>query len=175
MSLPIEEIYNAQVDKVYKFFYIHCFNQMTAEDLTSQTFMKFLEKLHDPAAIIQNNQKYLYGIMRNVWLEYLRRKYKEKEISVEQIDDFPAYVEESISTYEGQSLEARALPYIELLPEKQKVVIKMRLIEKRPLQEIALLLNKDMNYVKTTQKRGLKRLKELVKAAELSLVMRKSA
>jgi RNA polymerase sigma factor (sigma-70 family) len=48
-----------------------------------------------------------------------------------------------------------------LLPEKQRIVISLRLIEKLSLKEIAQELGKNMNYVKTTQKRAIKNLKEI--------------
>ena len=38
----------------------------------------------------------------------------------------------------------------------------MRLIDNKPLATICQELDKDMNYVRTTQKRGISRLKELI-------------
>jgi DNA-directed RNA polymerase specialized sigma24 family protein len=52
------------------------------------------------------------------------------------------------------------------LPEKQRLVLKMRLIDKCSLHDICANLNKDMNYVKTTQKRGLHNLKLLFAAGQ---------
>jgi DNA-directed RNA polymerase specialized sigma24 family protein len=42
----------------------------------------------------------------------------------------------------------------------------MRLIEKMSLDEICEKLGKNMNYVKTTQKRGIRNLKFLISAAQ---------
>jgi DNA-directed RNA polymerase specialized sigma24 family protein len=53
-----------------------------------------------------------------------------------------------------------------MLPDKQRAILMLRLVEKRSLSEICELTGKDMNYVRTTQKRGIARLRELVAQAE---------
>jgi RNA polymerase sigma factor (sigma-70 family) len=62
---------------------------------------------------------------------------------------------------EERTPEDILLSRLELLPKKQRAVISMRLIEKLSLKEIAQKLDKDMNYVKTTQKRAIRNLKEI--------------
>ena len=82
----LESFYDIYVDKVYKYFYINCFNRNIAEDLTSQTFVAFIDKSKDLK--IDDNKKYLYAIMRNTWMNHLRTKYKESLESIESINDF---------------------------------------------------------------------------------------
>jgi RNA polymerase sigma-70 factor (ECF subfamily) len=169
--MSIEDIYDQHAEKVYRFFYIHCFNQSVAEDLTSQTFLNFVEKMHDPGTAIADHKKYLYGVMRNVWTAHLRKKYQQKEVTLETVDDFEDLVTEEVENYSHMSIEERAMSFINLLPQKQRAVLALRLIQKRSLKEIASELNKDINYVKTTQKRGIKRLKELLDKPELAYLL----
>lgn len=156
----VEKIYNQQVDKVYKFFYIKCLDRHLAEDLTSQTFVKFVEQKTD---VVRSNQvKYLYGIMRHVWMDYLRQKYRQPDMRVSFVDDFEQHVTSTINNFESTDIKSRAKKYIDLLPESQKIIANMRLLEEMTLDEIAKELNKSKVYVKTTQYRAIKSLKKLI-------------
>lgn len=159
--MTIEAVYDAHVDKVYRFFYIKSLDQSIAEDLTSQTFMILCEQMQDTERVIQDHKKFLYGIMRNVWLMYLREKYKRRESALESVEDFEDYVDTEIADYSGLSVKQRAEVYINLLPDKQREVVAQRLLEERSIKDIAVGLGKDSNYVKTTYKRGVKRLRQL--------------
>jgi RNA polymerase sigma-70 factor (ECF subfamily) len=163
----LTKIYDAHFRKIYRFFYYKILSRELAEDLTADTFMKFVEMsqtktehgLHPEA--IRDPVKYLYGIAKLVLLESLKNKYHSiHSIPIEKEDDFGAYVESYLEEVdESPTPEELAAKSITQLPEKQKKVITMRLIEKKSLKEICEILGKDMNYVKTTQKRGLHNLK----------------
>ncbi len=162
--MNIEEVYDQHVDKVYKFFYIKNFDRSLAEDLTSQTFIALVERLQDDDIVVQDGKKFVYGIMRNVWLMYLREKYRRNEMSLEGIEDFEAYVDEETEEYEAMTVKERAEPYISRLPEKQQEIVRMRLLEDCSIKDICSAIDKDSNYVKTTYKRGVKRLQEIIRA-----------
>jgi RNA polymerase sigma-70 factor (ECF subfamily) len=156
--LKLEGFYDEYVGKVYKFFYIKCLNKATAEDLTSETFISFIEQ--SKAQAINDHKKYLYGIMRNTWLQFLRDKYRQALTDVENIEDFASYVEGNIEQFdEARESGNRLLPYIENLPKKQRDVLVKRLIEEKSISEVAEELGKDKNYVKTTYHRALTTLR----------------
>lgn len=161
----LEKFYDSYVDKVYKYFYINCFERSIAEDLTSQTFVAFIDKSKDLK--IDDNKKYLYAIMRNMWMNYLRIKYKESLESIESIGDFEIFAETTIKDYESKSIKDRALGFIKCLPEKQCQVAKMRLIDEMTIREIAKKLGKNTGYVKTTQGRAIRNLKKMLEGPEL--------
>lgn len=159
----VEEIYNNHFEKIYKFFYYRVLSADIAEDLTSNTFLTFAEIVRGDKVQIQNHDKIIYGIAKNIFLQYLKQKYKS-EIPFSVIgDNFEEYVSEEIKSIEDKpTLEERAIKYINLLPIKQKEVAYLRLIEKMSLKAIAVKLKKNLNYVKVTQRRALKSLKVLV-------------
>jgi RNA polymerase sigma-70 factor (ECF subfamily) len=167
--MSLEEVYDLHAGKVYKFFYIKCFDRDLAEDLTSQTFMVLVERMQAEAANIEDHKKFLYGVMRNIWLMYLRKKYRQNERSTAFLEDFEEYVNGEVEEYEARTIKQRAEVFIDRLPARQKEVVSLRLLEDHSIKDIAEYLHKDRNYVKTTYKRGLKHLKELVKG-EPSLV-----
>lgn len=160
--MSIHSLYEKHFDAVYKFFYYKSFHVSTAEDLTSQTFLILLEKMHDDSVEINDPKKFLYGIMRNVWLRHLQAKYRNAEEFIENIQDFEHYVYEELAREYDRSDDERVKHYINKLPESQRRVLEMRLLQQLTLDEICQSLNKDMNYVKTTQRRGIHNIKRLL-------------
>ncbi len=159
--MDLESFYDEYADKVYKFFYIKSLDKMTAEDLTSQTFIAFMEKVQ--TVEVDNYNTYLYGIMRLKWVTFLQDKYSSNITELENIEDFSTYTDNVIESYESSNgMHARLVLYVNKLPEKQRDVITMRLINNMSVKEVANQLGRDKNYVKTTHQRGLKRLRELL-------------
>lgn len=159
--IPIEQIYSEHCAKIYGFFYWKSFSRTIAEDLTSQTFLILVEKSRESTPA-REPVKFLYGIMRIVWLRYLQAKYKTHYKSFDDIDDFQAVVEETIQLEDNRSDEARIIEFIGKLPTSQQTIMRLRLIDRHSLSEICAQTGKDMNYVKTTQRRGIASLKKLV-------------
>lgn len=160
--MGIDDIYQKHFRSVYKFFYFKSFDQNIAEDLTSQTFLIMVEKMYDPDHTITNHKKFLYGIMRNVWLRNLQDKYRRQEQFVADIEDFECYVIDELNHEAKTSDEERVKHYIDQLPSSQKRVMELRLLQRHSLSEICTILGKNMNYVKTTQKRAIKNLQILL-------------
>lgn len=159
--MELEPFYDEHVEKVYKFFYIKSLDKHIAQDLTSETFTVFIEQVesHD----VHDYKKYLYGIMRNTWLQFLRQKYQQALVDIEHIEDFAGVVDAHISEFDDAAdVGNRLLPYIDKLPEKQRMVITKRLLHEMSISEIAAELGKDKNYVKTTYKRGIKSLRAVL-------------
>lgn len=160
--MNIEQIYQDQVNRVFGFYYAKTLDRNTAEDLTSRTFMTFVEKQADPELVIQNPQAFISGLMRNIWLQYLQEKYRHKEFAFEAIEEIATDIDDTIERLENEGLKAYATRFIDQLPDKQRTVLTMRLIENKSLKAICNELDKDMNYVRTTQKRGIRSLKDLI-------------
>ena len=156
------ELYETHVRTVYGFFMAKTFHRQLAEDLTSEVFTAAFEQFRNPARQIDDKEKYLYGVMKLIWLQYLRKKYEQPEAAVEYIDDFGAYAQQEVQATRQRSLIDRALPYIEKLPESQRMVLLLRFRDGLAPVQIAVRLGKNMNYVKTTQKRGLASLKRMI-------------
>lgn len=165
----LEKLYDQQVGKVYKFFYTQSLNRQTSEDLTSQTFIAFIEKFQSQT--IDQPKKYLYGIMRLVWIKFLRQKYQANLVDIENIADFEDFSNTTIAEFEGKSIKERAMQYIEKLPLKQQRVAKMRLIEEKSVKQVAVELQKSRFYVKTTQNRALKSLRKMLNSPYLEGVV----
>lgn len=156
----VATIYQHNVEKIYRFFFYKVLDRETAEDLTSTTFLTFAKKITEEE--VNSPQSYLYGIAKNVFLSFLKGKYKAH---IEPLDneEFEALVEETVERGADEKdifdILEELLPKI---PAKQREIISLRFVEKLTIEEICVKLNKDKNYVSTTQRRGLRALKRLL-------------
>lgn len=159
----LAEIYDGYVEKIYRFFFYKVLNRETAEDLTSQTFLTFAHSIK-VRTDIKNYRNFLFGIAKNIFLKFLREKYAHPEKNIDDIEDFSeefvdTFIDEVESGKHVLDMLEKVLPQ---LPEKQRQVLQLRFIEGNSIKDIAKILNKDDNYVSTTQKRGLKSLRDIV-------------
>ncbi|MCA9377079.1 sigma-70 family RNA polymerase sigma factor [Candidatus Nomurabacteria bacterium] len=163
----ISSLYREHVTKVYRYFYKRTASREISEDLTSQVFLSYAEVCRDPGTQIDDHTKYIFGITRNTFLTYLREKYEKQEFTLD-IEDlshqgtFEDETDEDQPVEQPKDITPLITHYIDLLPEAQQRVMRLRLLEHRSLKEICEILNKNMNYVKTTQKRAIRRLKEIL-------------
>jgi len=130
----LEQFYEANLSKIYRFCFYKVLNRGIAEDLTSQSFLKFAKEVSKRA--IEKPKAFLYGIARHVVMDFLRVKYQSKEIPLDE--------EDKTFTTEFEAPEVHILDYLERivqkLPAKQAVVLRLRFLEKLSLQEIATKL-----------------------------------
>lgn len=155
-------IYDSHFDRIYKFFYYKTLNQDIAEDLTSETFLTFVKLLNEEKSI-ENPGAFLYGVAKNIFMQYLKKKYQEGIPFSSISDNFEDFVTETVSeSSDAETPEEKLLKIMDKIPLKQREIIRMRFIEKLKLEEICEKLGKDMNYVKTTQKRGLKSIRKVL-------------
>ncbi|MBO4617671.1 RNA polymerase sigma-70 factor, ECF subfamily [Lachnospiraceae bacterium YSD2013] len=73
-----------QYDKIYRYCYFKLYNQELAEDITQETFLKYLE--HYEFTSSETTLKYLYTIARNLCIDEYR---KQKPVSTEDIAEMP--------------------------------------------------------------------------------------
>ncbi len=155
------DFYKKLLKNLHRFFMSKTFDISLSEDLTSEVLLTVYEqfKIQQGNSNIKDREKYVYGIAKNVWLRYLRSKYSNLVDYVENVEDFEKYVLNSVEEYEKMSIIHRAVPFIEQLPEKQKQILLLRFRDGMSLKEICKATGSNMNYVKTTQKRGIASLK----------------
>lgn len=165
INSQLSVLYDSQFQRIYSFFYFKTLSKDIAEDLTSDTFLTLANILSNNKKEINNLNSFLYGIAKNIFIKYLQKKYIGEIPFSNFAEDFEEYTTEFVSEREKREpLEDKLRKYIHLIPEKQAKILELRFLEKLSLTEIALKLNKNMNYVKTTQKRALKSLREAIEA-----------
>ena len=140
--------YEAQYDKIYRYCYFKLQNQTVAEDVTQETFLRFLESNTYKERGRELN--YLYTIARNLCIDESRKRVTE-ELPKEVSEDGP---EERVieSVVMKQAMEA-------LTTEERELAL-LRYVNEVPVNVICELRACSRFAVNRQLKQVLKKLRE---------------
>ena len=153
------EIYEIFAQKIYSFIFYKTFHRETAEDLTSQTFTKALEKINSFNPEKGSLNSWLYAIARNAVIDHFRT-YKKMQ-NVDDIFDLesPTDIPNEFDSREGFAEIRDALQKIS--PQQREIIL-LRVWDGMKFREIAEILEKSEAAVKMDFARGIKNLKKEV-------------
>jgi RNA polymerase sigma-70 factor (ECF subfamily) len=153
-------LYDAYLEPIYRFIFFRVGDEQTAEDLTSQVFLKAWDNLSGYQMRGLPFNAWLFRIARNHVIDYYRT-YKEtaplEPNAVARPDpaaDVDARVERRL-----QAEEVR-LALQHLTPDQQQVLT-LRFIEGLTTEEVAQVLGKRPGAIRALQMRGLQALAEI--------------
>lgn len=135
--------------------------ELTA-DLTSQVFLKALQKLHIYESRGFPFSSWLFRIAVNECNDFFR---KSKRNRIVVLDDSHAETlyEEMFGSERMEELKAKLPNILERLAEDELQVIQLRFMEGRPFKEISEILGISENYAKVKTYRVLDKMKTLFK------------
>jgi len=140
--------YEAQYDKIYRYCYFKLNNATVAEDITQETFLRFLEN-----STYQENGKglnYLYTIARNLCIDEYRKRVPEE--LPEDLSD------EGVEERMIESLAMR-LALKQLTPMEREIVL-LRFVNEVPVKVICELQECSRFALNRRLKQMLKKLRE---------------
>lgn len=151
----LNEIVDVYYDEIYRFLYRRMGNKAAAEDVTQDTFIKFIKNL--PYYKEKNKLKsFLFTIAINTSNDYFRR-YKQ-EPSFLTLDNIGEEITEDKTLQKEDALIVREA--VLSLPDIQRDVIILRFYHDLKIKEIASVQKVPVPTVKTRLRRALKALKE---------------
>lgn len=154
------KFYEENVAKIFRFIFLKVDSTETAQDLTSEAFLKFL-KYFDQKKSIDNPRAFLYQIARNLVIDFYREK-TESTLPLE---------EGTISLDERQSPEIMAAIASDMdrvkktlgqIDKEHADIIVWRYLDDLPISEIGRILSRPEGTVRVMLHRGLKELRELL-------------
>ena len=145
--MDIENYY----DKIYRYICFKVNNKTLAEDLTQETFLRFLKSES------KEPERYLYTIARNLCIDEFRRI---KPVSTE--DEEMVVVSEG---FEDEILEKQTISgALKKLSEEDREIVILRFVNEEPVGEIAKMfgisrfaLTRRLNKAKSLLKEELER------------------
>lgn len=160
-------LYDAHVRDIYKYLYYRTQHRETAEDLTSQVFLKALDKFaaYDEArgAFIA----WLYRIARNTLIDHYRSS--RETLDIEDVWDLQSD-SDVVRDAEAQERIEKLRPYLSALPREQRELLLLRLWDGLSYAEISEILGKSEDACKMAYSRVVARLRKEVPASILLLL-----
>jgi len=166
------EIYDLYVVKIFRFIYLKTNSKETAEDLTSEVFLKGWKYLKNNdgdnrMAGIDKVSSFLYKIARNTIIDFYRKKQIltigiDEKIS-DAIRDQSQDILANISA--RQDIEEIMKTLGEIKDEYREVVI-LRYVEDLPVSEIAEITGKTEGAARVLIHRAVKSLEKALKLRE---------
>lgn len=167
MNNEITALYDEQGEKIYRFIYYKTFHRETAEDLTSQTFLKALEKWSQFDRARGQAVSWLYGIARNLVTDHYRTGRKWGIMSdVNDAWDLPSRDDVLTELTDSETREELRTA-LGKLPASQREVVILRLWEDMPYGEIAPILKRSEGSCKMLFSRAIKSLRTSLGSALL--------
>ena len=154
------EIYERCQPLIYRYIFYQLGDAATAEDLTSEVFIRLVEKIDRFTYRGRPLLAWLYTIARNLVTDHHRRTKQvqplesDMQLAADTID-----VEGSVL---GKLTQRRLTIAITHLTEDQRQVILLRFIEGLDNATVATMLGKSVNSIKALQHRALDSLRRIL-------------
>ncbi len=162
------DLYEIYVDKIYRFIYYKTMHTETAEDLTSQTFMKALEKINSYDSKKGLFATWLYQIARNTVIDHYRRSYPEEDL----VDAWHLPDKSDLAAkIDNREFLNQVQKYIHQLQPEQREIVLLRLWDNLPYQEIAKLVGKTEASCKMMFSRALIKMQQEITLVLLALII----
>lgn len=148
----IEEIILEQYNQYYRLAYSYVHNEADACDIVQNGAYKALRSSHTLQKP-EYARTWVYRIMLNEVFTYLKQPQME---SYEYMQELQGNVEEGTEdSYTDIDLQNA----LDMLPAKDKAIVTMKYFEDKKLEEIADILNENVNTIKSKLYRSMKKLR----------------
>ena len=167
-TIVVSEIYDRYQRSIFRYLYYRVGDQQTAEDLTSEVFLRMIEKISLYQEQRTSFQAWLFQIARNLSIDHYRKMKASNTTTLEE--DHPEMGEQPLELINRELTSEKLCQALVELPENQRDVIVMRFVVGMPIMEVAETLHKTEDSIKGLQRRALIALKEILIEWEVTYV-----
>lgn len=164
-------LYDQHHAGIYRFLRMRVKNEETAQDLTSESFVKAWDALSSTsiASYPQNPRAYLYKVAYNSLVDYYRSAVKNREVQIENQDLLVHLASIQVNQNTKEQIErnmdiSQDMDKIYLamqdMSDLSTELITLKYIEDMSNSEIAEILDKSEGSVRTALSRALQELRE---------------
>ena len=156
------EIYRRHAKQVYAYIYYRLGNQLAAEDLAADVFVKALGGIKGYSWRGTPLLAWLYRIAHNVTVDYRKAVARQAERFAADGHDF----EERLDRISATDARADMLAAVRQLTEDQQQVIILRFYHGLSNADVGRVVDKPEGAVKALQARGLRSLRRILQGQE---------
>jgi RNA polymerase sigma-70 factor (ECF subfamily) len=157
----LEELYLIHFDRIYSYLHVSVGNRHDAEDLTTQTFLKMLEKIGTFKWQSAPFSAWLFRIAHNLAMDHFRARRRwqpEEEVPEQPGEEEPSAELTAMQTIGRESM----LKLIDHLSPEQQQVLTLKFVFNLPNAEVAAILDKSEGAIKSLQHRALVSLQKQI-------------
>ena len=157
----LEELYLIHFDRIYSYLHVSVGNRHDAEDLTTQTFLKMLEKIGSFKWQSAPFSAWLFRIAHNLAMDHFRARRRwqpEEEVPEPPGEEEPSAELTAMQTIGRESM----LKLIDRLSPEQQQVLTLKFVFNLPNAEVAGILDKTEVAIKSLQHRALVSLQKQI-------------
>jgi RNA polymerase sigma-70 factor (ECF subfamily) len=158
------EIYDRHQPAVYRYIFYRVCDVPTAEDLTSEVFVRMVEKIDRFTYRGRPLLSWLYAVARNLITDYYRRA--ETSLLEDHVTASAVGVAGLDEIIESRLAQQRLAGAISHLTESQRQVILLKFIEGYDNKSTAQMMHKSVEAVKALQHRALAALQRILKKSD---------
>ena len=154
------EIYDLHQPTIYRYIFYHVGDVATAEDLTSEVFVRLVERIDSFTYRGRPLLAWLYTIARNLVMDYHRRAGRSLLLSLDE--QLVAGTPDPEEAVEHTLTQRRLAAAIACLTDDQRQVILLKFVEGLDGETVARTLGKSVGAVKSLQHRALAALRRIL-------------
>ncbi len=167
-TIVVSDIYDRYQRGIFRYLYYRVGDQHTAEDLTSEVFLRMIEKMSSYQDHRISFQAWLFQIARNLSIDHYRKMRLRNNVQFEE--EFPSPGEGPLEMIDRELTSEKLCRALGELPDNQRDVIVMRFVVGMPIGEVAETLHKTDDSIKGLQRRALLALREILTEWEVTHV-----
>ncbi|MDD4358914.1 MAG: RNA polymerase sigma factor [Candidatus Pacebacteria bacterium] len=156
------QIYDQNIEKIYRFILHKTNSEPLAQDLTAETFSRLWTQISN-GKDIKNPLAFLYRTARNLIIDHYRCK-ERGAISLDDLDFLEAKDQEIEKTISVQDDLNKVKAALTRLHDTYRQAISLYYIEQESISDVAKSLGKSEGATRVLLHRGLKKLKKHLEA-----------
>lgn len=149
------ELYSIYLDRIYRYVFYQVRDEMTAEDITEEVFIKAWKALASCKGKERTFSSWLYRIAHNHVIDSFRKRHGELPLQAEMTDGLFERNEAEEALEQQEQLAA-----LDHLPRNQRQVIILKFIEGMDNLEISRIMSKSEGAIRVLQTRALAALRQ---------------
>ena len=154
------QLYEENFDKIFRYIALKIGNQMEAEDLTQQVFMKALKSISSFKWQDVPFSAWLYKIAHNQVVDYIRKK--NRQPVAELNEDITASNDNPLKATELKIETEELAKALKKLTPLQQEVISLRFSCEMPIAKVAVIMGKKEGAVKALQHSAVQSLRKIM-------------
>lgn len=160
----LAQVHEQYYDAIYRYMTYRVNDLQTAEDLTSEVFIRFLHAIQQKNAPQNTIRGWLFGAASLILKEHYRHK---KRSQLTELDDsIPDEWQEPTENMEMQDNKQALRLAMANLTEDQQQVLALRFGYEMPVRDVAETMNKSEGSVKMLQVRAIAALTRMMTGSE---------